>query len=529
MCMHTHTHTYTHQSQAGMSLTSEDKTGFISVKNVSSSGAVGKDGRIRIGDRIVAVNRKTLEGISLPKAKAILKRASSKTEEISITYIPAPQLHAHVGYMMPPYAKLVGKSTSTHALRASSHPPSVSLLQSHHPMSMGVPLHNIVEHEPPQGTMLGAQANIQMSPHTVMHPGSLNPQPMPQMMHHGQATPNPPWQQGVSPYVPSGASPMGPLPGMPMQGGYMEQPSALGKPPPPYGYSHQPPGMMAQNPGVPYPQPQPQPQPMSWGMQQQPSGPGPMHVSPPQSQPTHPMSWMGPGPGVMHRNPPQYSDLMAHHSQQMLQGPQYPPMPGMDVHQQHHQQQQPLQSPRMNKSQSENKFPSGMASRPHIERRHTHEIPRKPYHIPDRPLRNRSKQRSYDHHSQLPKQYTLESYNSSEQHAWSHDSPFKAVPEANRLQEAEMVRTRYVELIRDPSGSLGVHIGQLGEEGTPSGVYVRSLSKNCQAVTRGRLSRGDHILEVSFPPPFYDSRVVRLIFAASRNSFISQDPSSVYN
>lgn len=59
-----------------------------------------------------------------------------------------------------------------------------------------------------------------------------------------------------------------------------------------------------------------------------------------------------------------------------------------------------------------------------------------------------------------------------------------------------MVRTRYVELIRDSAGSLGIHIGQLREEGMPSGVYVRSLSRNCQAVTKGRMSRGDPILEV---------------------------------
>ena len=62
---------------------------------------------------------------------------------------------------------------------------------------------------------------------------------------------------------------------------------------------------------------------------------------------------------------------------------------------------------------------------------------------------------------------------------------------------ADVGRTRLIELVRDPTGSLGIHIGQLGEEGSASGVFIKSLSPSCKAVTKGRLSRGDQILEVS--------------------------------
>ena len=54
----------------GMNLT-EDK-GLIFVKKIDSSSVLGRDGRIRVGDRIVSINGKTLEGLPISKVRYVL-------------------------------------------------------------------------------------------------------------------------------------------------------------------------------------------------------------------------------------------------------------------------------------------------------------------------------------------------------------------------------------------------------------------------------------------------------------------------
>ena len=53
----------------GMSLACDAETDSIVVKNILSGSAVGRDGRIRIGDCIIAINHETLEGVDLSQAK----------------------------------------------------------------------------------------------------------------------------------------------------------------------------------------------------------------------------------------------------------------------------------------------------------------------------------------------------------------------------------------------------------------------------------------------------------------------------
>ena len=54
----------------GMSVT-EDK-GFIVVKKIENGSVLAKDGRIRVGDRILSINGKAVEGLSLPKVKLVI-------------------------------------------------------------------------------------------------------------------------------------------------------------------------------------------------------------------------------------------------------------------------------------------------------------------------------------------------------------------------------------------------------------------------------------------------------------------------
>ena len=51
----------------GLTVT-EDK-GFIVVKKIESGSALAKDGRVRVGDRILAINGKSVEGLSIAKVK----------------------------------------------------------------------------------------------------------------------------------------------------------------------------------------------------------------------------------------------------------------------------------------------------------------------------------------------------------------------------------------------------------------------------------------------------------------------------
>ena len=436
----------------GMSLAADDKNACIVVKNVASNGAVGRDGRIRVGDRIIKINGKSLDGVSLTKAKTVLKRASARSEELTITYVPVPQVQ---NYTMPPYSY---KPSSRSVPGSNSSVRLYPSLQHQLATIRGTPLHDIAEQDLPGG----GQTNIQMTPHGMLPPHTQLTH-NPQMMHQ-TSPPTPQWQQGVSPYQP-------PLPGTsnitPMQvtGSYLEQATSVGQPLPPYVYLQQPPGMMAQTPPQPgYPQPPP-PQPMAWNMQQQ------IAMGPPLSQASPMASW---GVNVMHREPPQYDELMV--QQQRIRAQQYQLPSPMQQQAPQHQMQQ---NNRMNKSQSESKFHSGMTQRPQVERRHNSQG------LPSviQPLAFR-----------LQQQHDNSSF--EEQQRWSHELSHGPIADGVRSRNTEMGKTHLVELVKDHTGSLGLHVGQLGGEGGPSGVVVASVLPSCQAFTRRKPKRGDQILEV---------------------------------
>jgi len=210
---------------------------------------------------------------------------------------------------------------------------------------------------------------------------------------------------------------------------------------------------------------------------------GPDPDGPPLSQPSPMGSWQM---NVIHREPPQYNELIV--QQQMLQVQQYQ-MPAGIHQQQSPSQHQMQQNTRMNKSLSESKFHSGMTQRPQIERRHNSQgTPRRSHPPVYKQFRVRQQQQQGNQHLE-------DTFEEQQQQLWSHEPSPRAMlgPRDN-----EIGRTRLVELVKDSSGSLGIHIGQLGEEGSPSGVVVMSVSPACQAATMGKLNCGDQILEVSW-------------------------------
>eukprot|EP00118_Oscarella_pearsei_P000868 m.6002 g.6002 ORF g.6002 m.6002 type:complete len:1738 (+) comp14693_c0_seq1:214-5427(+) len=71
----------------GLSVAGGGDTGVM-VKNILKGGAVGRDGRISVGDRIVEVNGEKLEGVSGARARAILRRSSLSGTGIKIKFLP---------------------------------------------------------------------------------------------------------------------------------------------------------------------------------------------------------------------------------------------------------------------------------------------------------------------------------------------------------------------------------------------------------------------------------------------------------
>ncbi|XP_025111382.1 patj homolog isoform X6 [Pomacea canaliculata] len=70
------------------------------VKTITKGGAVDKDGHLQVGDYIVSINNESLRHITNAQARAILRRTSLLSTDISITYIPGSSVPTH-GSMTP--------------------------------------------------------------------------------------------------------------------------------------------------------------------------------------------------------------------------------------------------------------------------------------------------------------------------------------------------------------------------------------------------------------------------------------------
>ncbi len=312
-------------SSLGLSITYDDKANAIVVKSVSSSGAVAKDGRIRVGDRIESINGKSMIGVSSNKARSILRKAS-KLDELAIVYVPAIQTYipaaGYSGKRQPSSEMSLNDSQGSLLSTESGgerqqQQPSASYRQQQLNMSSQMPQGDapslmtsqsggMSHHPPPQGVQA-----IHMGPQISSAAGiSHLVQPTPQWpgYHHGN---------------------MGPPPPRTMTRGYYDD--QMGKPPPPpYGYPHQstttpPQGILPNQPG-PYPSlatwsmhstgPQPPPSGLHMaslgvGMIQAPPSMIPWSMAP-QPPPPHP-SMMPP-----HREPPQYTDFHAMAASQQM-------------------------------------------------------------------------------------------------------------------------------------------------------------------------------------------------------------------
>ena len=460
-------------SSLGLSITYDDKTNAIVVKSVSSSGAVAKDGRIRVGDRIESINGKSMIGVNSNKARHILKKAS-KLDELAIVYVPAIQMYipasGYSGKRQPSSEMSLndsqGSLLSTESGGERQQQPSASYRQqltmsSQMPQGDGPSLMTSqsggMTHHPPPPPQ-GVQA-IHMGPQITSAGISRLVQPTPQ------------WPG----YHPSN---MAPPPRTMTRGYYDDQ---IGKPPPPpYGYPHQstttpPQGILPNQPGA-YPSLAATPWNMHSTAPQPP--PGGMHIvgmiqAPPSMIP-HPHWGMAasrpppPHPSMMppHREPPQYTDFHAMTATQQMAsaGVQQNQMhaqyqnfnsttsgahmsamhssggggvamtgSGSGLPSQQQQQQQVSQLPPrpMNKSQSESKFQSGpqggQQPRSGHERRHnsqgTSDGGQPPFQVgchQNRPVevRRHSSKQKHSSSSQKRRQMIKDEFHESGQKPW---------------------------------------------------------------------------------------------------------------
>ena len=459
-------------SSLGLSITYDDKTNAIVVKSVSSSGAVAKDGRIRVGDRIESINGKSMIGVNSSKARHILKKAS-KLDELAIVYVPAIQTYIPAsGYsgkrQMSSEMSLndsQGSLLSTESGGERQQQPSASyhqqltmssqMPQGDAPSLMTSQSGGMTHHPPPPPQ--GVQA-MHMGPQITSAGMSRLVQPTPQWpgYHHSNIAPPP----------------------RTMTRGYYDD--QMGKPPPPpYGYPHQstttpPQGILPNQPGA-YPSLA-----TPWNMHSTPPQPPPsgMHIvgmmqAPPSMIP-HPHWGMAasrpppPHPSMIppHREPPQYTDFHAMAATQQMasagvqqnqihaqyqnfnsttSGAHMSSMhssggggmamtgSGSGLPSQQQQQQQVSQLPPrpMNKSQSESKFQSGSQGgqqpRSGHERRHNSQgtsdggqLPFQVGYHQNRPVevRRHSSKQKHSSSSQKRQQLIEDEFHESGQKPW---------------------------------------------------------------------------------------------------------------
>ncbi|XP_015791818.1 multiple PDZ domain protein isoform X2 [Tetranychus urticae] len=65
------------------------------VKALAHHGAIYKDGRVQLGDYLVAINNESLRNVTNSQARAVLRRAQLLSTDISLKYVPAEDVSVH--------------------------------------------------------------------------------------------------------------------------------------------------------------------------------------------------------------------------------------------------------------------------------------------------------------------------------------------------------------------------------------------------------------------------------------------------
>ncbi|XP_070712653.1 multiple PDZ domain protein [Pempheris klunzingeri] len=106
----------------GMSVSAvKDGSGML-VRSLVQGGSVSQDGRLGVGDAILAINGEPTSNLTNARARAMLRRHSVIGPEMSITYVPAHQVDEYRTHLcLPPLASIAADSSSS-----SPTPPTLS-------------------------------------------------------------------------------------------------------------------------------------------------------------------------------------------------------------------------------------------------------------------------------------------------------------------------------------------------------------------------------------------------------------------
>ncbi|XP_049577813.1 multiple PDZ domain protein isoform X2 [Syngnathus scovelli] len=98
----------------GMSVSAiKDGSGML-VRSVAPGGSVSQDGRLGVGDAILAINGESTSNLTNAMARSMLRRHSVIGPELSINYVPAHQVDEHrTRLCLPPLASILEEPTSS--------------------------------------------------------------------------------------------------------------------------------------------------------------------------------------------------------------------------------------------------------------------------------------------------------------------------------------------------------------------------------------------------------------------------------
>ncbi|KAM9856979.1 LOW QUALITY PROTEIN: multiple PDZ domain protein [Aulostomus maculatus] len=138
----------------------KDGSGML-VRSVVQGGSVSQDGRLGVGDAILAINGEPASNLTNAKARAALRRHSVIGPEMSITYVPAHQVDEYrIRLCLPPLASIPADSSSS-----SPTPPTLS------PEPALVPARSQSPHAAP--STLKPSASVKLKPADVKASSSL--------------------------------------------------------------------------------------------------------------------------------------------------------------------------------------------------------------------------------------------------------------------------------------------------------------------------------------------------------------------
>ncbi|XP_070770237.1 multiple PDZ domain protein [Enoplosus armatus] len=113
----------------GMSVSAiKDGSGML-VRSVVQGGSVSQDGRLGVGDAILAFNGEPTSNLTNARARAMLRRHSVIGPEMSITYVPAHQVDEYrTRLCLPPLASIAVDSASSSPTPPTPSPEPASAL-----------------------------------------------------------------------------------------------------------------------------------------------------------------------------------------------------------------------------------------------------------------------------------------------------------------------------------------------------------------------------------------------------------------